>query len=74
MAFDLDISFGELTSRKAVNENLYTTKLSEVGREHLGCIVAISDGVIPFSDQYDMLLLRLGMLRHCLRHCLRLRA
>jgi serine/threonine protein phosphatase PrpC len=45
MAFDLDIGFATLAGRKSINEDFCAAMLPEPGREGMGSIVAIADGV-----------------------------
>jgi len=45
MAFDLDIGFATLAGRKDSNEDFCAAMLPEPGREGMGSIVAIADGV-----------------------------
>jgi len=45
MAFDLDIGFATLAGRKSSNEDFCAAMLPEPGRETMGSIVAIADGV-----------------------------
>jgi serine/threonine protein phosphatase PrpC len=45
MAFDLDIGFATLAGRKNTNEDFCAAMLPEAGREGMGSIVAIADGV-----------------------------
>lgn len=45
MAFDLDIGFATLAGRKSTNEDFCAAMLPEPGREGMGSIVAIADGV-----------------------------
>ncbi|WP_431097277.1 protein kinase domain-containing protein [Polaromonas aquatica] len=45
MAFDLDIGFATLAGRKHTNEDFCAAMLPEPGREGMGSIVAIADGV-----------------------------
>jgi serine/threonine protein phosphatase PrpC len=45
MAFDLDIGFATLAGRKSINEDFCAAMLPEPGRESMGSIVAIADGV-----------------------------
>jgi len=45
MAFDLDIGFATLAGRKNTNEDFCAAMLPEPGREGMGSIVAIADGV-----------------------------
>jgi serine/threonine protein phosphatase PrpC len=45
MAFEIDIGFTSLTGRKEVNEDFAAAMLPEPGREAMGAIAAIADGV-----------------------------
>jgi serine/threonine protein phosphatase PrpC len=45
MAFEIDIGFASLAGRKEVNEDFCAAMLPEPGREGMGSIVAIADGV-----------------------------
>lgn len=45
MAFEIDIGFASLTGRKDINEDFCAAMLPEPGREAMGSIVAIADGV-----------------------------
>jgi serine/threonine protein phosphatase PrpC len=45
MAFEIDIGFTSLTGRKDVNEDFAAAMLPEPGREAMGAIAAIADGV-----------------------------
>ncbi len=45
MAFEIDIGFATLTGRKDVNEDFCAAMLPEPGRQGMGSIVAIADGV-----------------------------
>jgi serine/threonine protein phosphatase PrpC len=45
MAFEIDIGFTSLTGKKEVNEDFAAAMLPEPGREAMGAIAAIADGV-----------------------------
>jgi serine/threonine protein kinase len=45
MAFEIDIGFTSLAGRKHINEDFCAAMLPEPGREAMGSIVAIADGV-----------------------------
>ncbi|HSV47389.1 MAG TPA: bifunctional protein-serine/threonine kinase/phosphatase [Ramlibacter sp.] len=45
MAFDIDIGFTSLAGRKEINEDFAAAMLPEPGREGMGAIAAIADGV-----------------------------
>ncbi len=45
MAFELDIGFTSLTGKKEINEDFAAAMLPEPGREGMGAIAAIADGV-----------------------------
>ncbi|HSH90320.1 MAG TPA: bifunctional protein-serine/threonine kinase/phosphatase [Ramlibacter sp.] len=45
MAFEIDIGFTSLTGRKEINEDFAAAMLPEPGREAMGAIAAIADGV-----------------------------
>jgi serine/threonine protein phosphatase PrpC len=45
MAFELDIGFTSLAGPKAINEDFAAAMLPEPGRESLGAIAAVADGV-----------------------------
>jgi len=45
MAFEIDIGFTSLTGKKDVNEDFAAAMLPEPGREAMGAIAAIADGV-----------------------------
>ena len=45
MQFELDIGFASATGRKAINEDFCAAQLPEPGREGMGALAAIADGV-----------------------------
>jgi serine/threonine protein phosphatase PrpC len=45
MAFEIDIGFTSLTGKKEINEDFAAAMLPEPGREAMGAIAAIADGV-----------------------------
>src|SRR5688572_17291865 len=45
MAFEIDIGFTSLTGKKEINEDFAAAMLPELGRETMGAIAAIADGV-----------------------------
>ena len=45
MAFEIDIGFTSLTGKKEINEDFAAAMLPEPGRETMGAIAAIADGV-----------------------------
>ena len=45
MAFEIDIGFTSLTGKKEINEDFAAAMLPEAGREGMGAIAAIADGV-----------------------------
>ncbi len=45
MAFEIDIGFSSVAGRKPVNEDFCAAMLPDSEQQHLGCILAIADGV-----------------------------
>ena len=45
MTFEIDIGFASQAGRKDINEDFVAAMLPEAGREHMGVIAAIADGV-----------------------------